>query len=101
MNVGFLTFFFSDFELNNSLVRSVINGHLSWVTQNASGNRGDDLRALKLAELQPGTIQHPTHATDIEALFGLQGEEKAGKRGMKTVRQGPLILYTLLTFLFF
>jgi hypothetical protein len=60
-------------------------GHLAWTCQNASGNRGDDFRALKLSELQPYTWLHPNGETAVECVLGLQGEEKAGKRGMKTV----------------
>jgi hypothetical protein len=63
----------------------VINGHLAWTCQNASGNRGDDLRALKLCELQPYIFLHPNKETPIYSMLGMQGEEKAGKRGLKTV----------------
>jgi hypothetical protein len=66
-------------------VRSVIYGHLAWNAQHATGNRGDDFRALKLAELQPWTFLHPNKETAIPCILGLQGEEKAGKRGMRTV----------------
>ncbi|KAJ6548089.1 hypothetical protein B0H10DRAFT_2170043 [Mycena sp. CBHHK59/15] len=65
--------------------RLVIFGHLAWTCQHATGNRGDDFRALKLAELQPYTIIHPNRTTAIQSVLGLQGEEKAGKRGMRTV----------------
>ncbi|KAJ7692584.1 hypothetical protein B0H17DRAFT_1133058 [Mycena rosella] len=53
--------------------------------QHASGNRGDDFRALKLAELQPTELKHPDKRTEIYSVLGMQGEEKAGKRGMRTV----------------
>ncbi|KAJ7181820.1 hypothetical protein C8R46DRAFT_1210130 [Mycena filopes] len=66
-------------------VRLAVFGHLAWTAQHASGNRGDDFRALKLAELQPYFMQHPTHDMKIFTVLGLQGEEKAGKRGMRTV----------------
>ncbi|KAJ3821428.1 hypothetical protein F5880DRAFT_1582041 [Lentinula raphanica] len=66
-------------------VRSTVLGHLSWTAQHASGNRGDDIRALKLAELQPHILLHPNKETAIFAMLGLQGEEKAGKRGLRTV----------------
>uniref|UniRef100_A0A8H8CI32 XPG-I domain-containing protein n=1 Tax=Psilocybe cubensis TaxID=181762 RepID=A0A8H8CI32_PSICU len=66
-------------------VRSVINGHLAWAAQNASGNRGDDFRALKLAELQPYVFLHPNKETAVECVLGLQGEEKAAaNRGLHT-----------------
>ncbi|KAJ6600862.1 hypothetical protein B0H10DRAFT_1958552 [Mycena sp. CBHHK59/15] len=65
--------------------RLVIFGHLAWTCQHATGNRGDDFRALKLAELQPYTIIHPNRTTAIQSVLGLQGEEKAGKRGMRTI----------------
>lgn len=79
-----------------SLVRSTIFGHLSWTAQHASGNRGDDFRALKLAELQPWTMLHPNGETGIYTVLGLQGEEKAGKRGMRTVGHSGYILQTIL-----
>ncbi|GLB44253.1 hypothetical protein LshimejAT787_1601830 [Lyophyllum shimeji] len=70
--------------LQHRELRSVIYGYLAWTAQNASGNRGDDFRALKLAELQSWTMLHPNKETAIYSVLGLQGEEKAGKRGMKT-----------------
>ncbi|KDQ24125.1 hypothetical protein PLEOSDRAFT_1079281 [Pleurotus ostreatus PC15] len=66
-------------------LRSCVYGHVAWVTQIASGNRGDDLRALKLAELQPWVMLHPNGQTAIECILGLQSEEKAGMRGMRTI----------------
>jgi hypothetical protein len=72
-------------ELKLFSVRCAINRHLAWTVQHASGNRGDDLRALKLCELQPWTWLHPNHETPVFTILGLQGKEKAGKRSMKTV----------------
>ncbi|KAJ7693365.1 hypothetical protein B0H17DRAFT_933068, partial [Mycena rosella] len=66
-------------------LRLSLFGHLSWTTQHTSGNRGDDFRALKLAELQPHTLLHPDKRTAMPSILGLQGEEKAGRRGMRTV----------------
>ncbi|KAJ7821253.1 hypothetical protein B0H13DRAFT_1660479 [Mycena leptocephala] len=66
-------------------LRLAVWGHLSWTAQHASGNRGDDFWALKLAELQPTQLKHPDKRTDMYAVLGMQGEEKAGKRGMRTV----------------
>lgn len=60
-------------------------GHLSWVLMNAAGCRGDDLRALKLCELQPHEMVHPTQQTPIFAIVGVQSQHKAQKRSMKTV----------------
>jgi hypothetical protein len=80
--------FIYDFRLTEiaSLVRCAINGHLAWTAQHASGNRGDDFRALKLCELQPYTFLHPNGRTPLPCVLGLQGEEKAGaSRGMRTV----------------
>lgn len=74
------------------LVRMVINGHLTWTCQNASGNHGDDFRALKLCEMQPYTWLHPNKETAVYSVLGLQGEEKSGKRGMKTV--GVFYIYS-------
>jgi hypothetical protein len=69
----------------NASVWSVVNGHLAWTAQNAPGNRGDDLQALKLAELQPYNMLHPNKETAMFSVLGLQGEEKAGRRGMHTI----------------
>ncbi|KAJ7290789.1 hypothetical protein C8J57DRAFT_1612073 [Mycena rebaudengoi] len=66
-------------------LHQVVNGHLSWTCQNASGNRGDDFRALKLCEMQPYMFLHPNKETSVYCVLGLQGEKKAGKRGMKTI----------------
>ncbi|KAJ7019185.1 hypothetical protein C8F04DRAFT_916431, partial [Mycena alexandri] len=71
--------------LSHRQLRLAIFGHLAWSAQHASGNRGDDFRALKLAELQPYIMMHPDLRTSIFAVLGLQGEEKAGPRGMRTV----------------
>jgi hypothetical protein len=60
-------------------------GHVAWTCQNASGNRGDDLRALKQCDLQPYKILHPNMETDIPCVLGLQDEHKATKSGMQTV----------------
>ncbi|KAJ7501390.1 hypothetical protein B0H11DRAFT_1713632, partial [Mycena galericulata] len=66
-------------------IRLSVFGHLAWTAQHASGNRGDDFRALKLAELQFHVLLHPDRRTAMESILGLQGEEKAGKRGMRTI----------------
>ncbi|KAJ6493137.1 hypothetical protein C8R45DRAFT_1136097 [Mycena sanguinolenta] len=71
--------------LSHRQLRLAVWGHLAWTAQHASGNRGDDFRALKLAELQPTVLKHPDKRTDIYAVLGMQGEEKAGRRGMRTV----------------
>ncbi|KAJ3710578.1 hypothetical protein C8R42DRAFT_729257 [Lentinula raphanica] len=47
-------------------------------------NRGNDFLALKLAKLQPHILLHPNKETAIPAMLGVQGEEKAGKGGLKT-----------------
>ncbi|KAJ7258187.1 hypothetical protein C8J57DRAFT_1516072 [Mycena rebaudengoi] len=41
-------------------LRLVVFGHLAWTAQHASSNRGDDFRALKLAELQTKVLLHQT-----------------------------------------
>ncbi|KAJ7234969.1 hypothetical protein C8J57DRAFT_1573095, partial [Mycena rebaudengoi] len=66
-------------------LRLAVFGHLAWTAQHASGNRGDDFRALKLAELQTKVLLHPDRRTAMTTILGLQGEEKAGRRGMRTV----------------
>ncbi|KAJ7928710.1 hypothetical protein B0H13DRAFT_2311333 [Mycena leptocephala] len=71
--------------LRHRQLRLVVFGHLAWSAQHASGNRGDDFRALKLAELQPYAMPHPDGHTSVYTVLGLQGEEKAGKRGMRSV----------------
>ncbi|KAJ7833402.1 hypothetical protein B0H13DRAFT_1914590 [Mycena leptocephala] len=55
------------------------------ISHGALSNRGDDFRALKLAELQPYGMTHLDGRTSVFTVLGLQGEEKAGKRGMRTV----------------
>ncbi|KIM35282.1 hypothetical protein M413DRAFT_32634 [Hebeloma cylindrosporum] len=70
--------------LSHREVHPCINRHLAWTLQNASGNRGDGICSLRLAELQPGKMLHPNNETEIPVIFGLQAEDKAGKRGMKT-----------------
>ncbi|KAF8202063.1 hypothetical protein K438DRAFT_1716644 [Mycena galopus ATCC 62051] len=71
--------------LGHRQLRLSVFGHLAWTAQHASGNRGDDFRALKLAELQPYEMQHPVYDTTFPSVLGLQGEEKAGRRGMRTI----------------
>jgi hypothetical protein len=68
-------------------------GHLAWTPQHATSNRGNNFRALKLAELQPTTLKHPDKRIDILALLRMQGEEKAGKCAMRTVRSQYLSLH--------
>ncbi|KAJ7198510.1 hypothetical protein GGX14DRAFT_374030, partial [Mycena pura] len=63
---------------------SALKGHLAWTGQNATGNRGDDIRALRLSEIQPYEMTHPKRKTRFFVVLGLQGAEKCGKRGMKT-----------------
>ncbi|KAF9489783.1 hypothetical protein BDN71DRAFT_1435158 [Pleurotus eryngii] len=46
-----------------------IYGHVAWVMQTASGNWGDDLCALKLAELQPWTVWI-AHCDPVCCLLG-------------------------------
>ncbi|KAF5336960.1 hypothetical protein D9611_002923 [Ephemerocybe angulata] len=65
-------------------LRCVINGHLAWTMQNATGNRGDDIRALKIAELQPYDMPHPNSITSMFCILAMQGEEKAGLKGMQS-----------------
>lgn len=60
-------------------------GHVAWTCQNASGNRGDDLRALKQCDLQPYKLLHPNMETVIPTILGLQDEHKAIKNRMQTV----------------
>ena len=54
---------------------------------NASGNRGDDIWALWLCEMQLYQFLHPNSETTIPAVLGLQldMEQKAWAKGMKTV----------------
>ena len=66
-------------------VKSVVMGHLAWTAQHASGNRSDDIRALKLAEINHHTWLHPNAYCEVYSIVGMQGEDKAGKKGMKTV----------------
>ncbi|KAJ7846294.1 hypothetical protein B0H13DRAFT_1646807 [Mycena leptocephala] len=41
--------------------------------------------AVVNSPLQPTQLKHPDKRTDMYAVLGMQGEEKAGKRGMRTV----------------
>ncbi|KAF9078501.1 hypothetical protein BDP27DRAFT_1309680 [Rhodocollybia butyracea] len=70
--------------LQHSHMRQAVFGHLAHTAQHASGNRGDDFRAYRLAELQPYTMIHPNKVTAMHCTIGMQSEEKAGRRGMKT-----------------
>ncbi|KAJ7756085.1 hypothetical protein DFH07DRAFT_1027777 [Mycena maculata] len=55
--------------LSHRQLRLCLWGHLAWTAQHASGNRGDDFRALKLAELQPHTMLHPDKRTSIYSVI--------------------------------
>ncbi|KAF5370507.1 hypothetical protein D9615_010341 [Tricholomella constricta] len=70
--------------LDHRELKATINGHLSWCMMNASGNRGDDIRALRLCEMQPYTFLHPNGVTEVPSVLSLQSEQKATRRGMKT-----------------
>ncbi|KIM75214.1 hypothetical protein PILCRDRAFT_49321, partial [Piloderma croceum F 1598] len=70
--------------LSHRELQSTVMGHVTWTCQNASGNRGDDLRALKQCDLQPYKILHPNMETIIPTILGLQDEHKAIKNGMQT-----------------
>ncbi|KAJ7286609.1 hypothetical protein C8J57DRAFT_1216765 [Mycena rebaudengoi] len=78
-------------------LRLAVFGHLAWTAQHASGNRGDDFRALRLAELQTKVLLHPDRWTAMTTILGLQGEEKAGRRGMRTLTPSKVInpVYTV------
>ncbi|KAG6908224.1 hypothetical protein DXG01_005696 [Tephrocybe rancida] len=65
-------------------LKSAINGHLAWNMMNTSSNRGDDIRALHLSEMQPYEFLHPNGETSVPAVLGLQSAQKAALRGMKT-----------------
>jgi len=54
---------------------------------NASGNRGDDIRALRLCEMQRYELLHPNGETPIFAVLGLQSdqEHKTRSKAMRTV----------------
>jgi len=73
-------------------VKATINGHLAWTMMNASGNRGDDIRALHLCEMQPYQFLHPNNETSVYAVLGLQSdqEHKARSKAMRTVEFGCL-----------
>ncbi|KAF6752308.1 hypothetical protein DFP72DRAFT_815521, partial [Ephemerocybe angulata] len=65
-------------------LRSVVNGHFAFCEQLATGNRGDDVRSLRLCEMQPYDMPHPNNVQVIKSVLGLQGEEKAGLKGMQS-----------------
>ncbi|KAJ7675075.1 hypothetical protein B0H17DRAFT_1140512 [Mycena rosella] len=62
-------------------VRLSIFGHLSWMTQNTSGNRGDDFRVLKLAELQCTRCSIRTSARLCHLSSGCKGRRRPGSGG--------------------
>ncbi|KAF8800373.1 hypothetical protein BYT27DRAFT_7117820 [Phlegmacium glaucopus] len=72
--------------LDHRELKSTINGHLAWTMMNASGNRGDDIRALRLCEMQPYEFLHPNDDTAVFAVLGLQSdqEHKARSKAMRT-----------------
>ncbi|KAI1782341.1 hypothetical protein LXA43DRAFT_1051604 [Ganoderma leucocontextum] len=70
--------------LQHRELHSTLKGFLAWTLCSASGKRGDDIRALKLCEIQPYILIHPNNLTKIPAILGLQAEDKAGQRGMQT-----------------
>jgi len=72
-------------DLTGPIVHPTINGFLAWTCQNATGNRGDDFRALKLCDMQPYELLHPNLETEVYCVFGLQEESKTIHRGMQTV----------------
>ncbi|KAJ7876636.1 hypothetical protein B0H13DRAFT_2347514 [Mycena leptocephala] len=70
----------------NTLLAEPIASCVLWclvISHGALSNRGDDFRPLKLAELQPYGMTHLDGRTSVFTVLGLQGEEKAGKRGMR------------------
>ena len=54
---------------------------------NASGNRGDDICALRLCEMQQYELLHPNGESPIFAVLGLQSdqEHKTWSKAMRTV----------------
>jgi hypothetical protein len=73
-------------SLSSLTVHPTINGLLAWTCQNATGNRRDDFRALKLCDMQPYKLLHPNLETEVYCVLGLQDESKTSNRGMRTVR---------------
>ncbi|KAI0352134.1 hypothetical protein OH77DRAFT_1523594 [Trametes cingulata] len=70
--------------LKHREIQIALKGFLAWTLCSASGKRGDDIRALRLCELQPYTFLHPDQMTKVPGILGLQTEDKTGHRGMKT-----------------
>ncbi|KAF9487871.1 hypothetical protein BDN71DRAFT_1594253 [Pleurotus eryngii] len=70
--------------LSHREVKSAIMEHLVWILMNATGCCGDDIHALKLCELQPYELVHPTYHTPIFAILGVQSQHKAQQRKMST-----------------
>ena len=73
-------------SLSSLVVHPTINSLLAWTCQNATGNRGDDFRALKLCDMQPYELLHPNLETEVYCVLGLQDKSKTSNRGMRTVR---------------
>jgi hypothetical protein len=51
----------------------------AWTCQKATGNRGDDFRALKLCDMQPYKLLHPNLETEVYCVLGLQEESKTAR----------------------
>ncbi|CAA7260308.1 unnamed protein product [Cyclocybe aegerita] len=67
--------------LQHRELKSTITGHLAWTMMNASGNRGDDVRALRLCEMQPYLdFVHPNGETSVFAILGLQSDQETKTR---------------------
>ena len=63
--------------------------NLAWTMMNASGNQGDDIRALRLCEMQSYELLHPNGEAPIFTILGLQSdqEHKTKSKAMRTISQ--------------
>ena len=66
-------------------MRVAIMGHLAWTLQNATGNRGDDTRAILLCQLQYHQLLHPNNETVLEGAVIVAHEGKTMRKTMESV----------------
>jgi hypothetical protein len=68
-------------------------GHLAWNLQHATGNRGDDTRAILLCQLQYHEILHLNHETVMQGALIVSHEGKARGITMDIVSASVLPYY--------
>ncbi|KAJ7794002.1 hypothetical protein B0H14DRAFT_3558467 [Mycena olivaceomarginata] len=79
--------------LGHRQLRLVVFGHLAWTTQHASGNRGDNFRALKLAELQPYGMTHPDGRTSVFTVINPSYSAFVANKNPEVCPLGAFVFY--------